>query len=191
MHIGATWRIRLNRPCAAAMRPYVKLLWPLVICYYSYYVADILQLFLVTYMHFFAVYSLGTWSRIRYICLLYQMVQNLPSVLLHCWLGIRNSIQPVKDWVMRCLRGYLSREDAYELYMVQLICCFIKIQNGFLVPAYLGCPGKRPLNGRLFWNGAKLQPIAAFFVVLLRFQNVSCRSVLVGFAEKTLVFGSV
>ena len=26
VHIGATWRIRLNRPCAAAMRPYVKLL---------------------------------------------------------------------------------------------------------------------------------------------------------------------
>jgi len=26
VHIGATWRIQLNRPCAAAMRPYVKLL---------------------------------------------------------------------------------------------------------------------------------------------------------------------
>jgi len=26
VHIGATRRIRLNRPCAAAMRPYVKLL---------------------------------------------------------------------------------------------------------------------------------------------------------------------
>ena len=26
VHVGATWRIRLNRPCAAAMRPYVKLL---------------------------------------------------------------------------------------------------------------------------------------------------------------------
>jgi len=26
VHIGATWRIRLNRPCAATMRPYVKLL---------------------------------------------------------------------------------------------------------------------------------------------------------------------
>jgi len=26
VHIGATWRIRLNRQCAAAMRPYVKLL---------------------------------------------------------------------------------------------------------------------------------------------------------------------
>jgi len=26
MHIGATWRIQLNRPSAAAMQPYVKLL---------------------------------------------------------------------------------------------------------------------------------------------------------------------
>jgi len=26
VYIGATWRMRLNRPCAAAMRPYVKLL---------------------------------------------------------------------------------------------------------------------------------------------------------------------
>jgi len=31
VHIGATWRMRPNRPCAAAMRPYAKLLWPLVI----------------------------------------------------------------------------------------------------------------------------------------------------------------
>jgi len=26
MHTGVTWRIPLNRPCAAAMRPFVKLL---------------------------------------------------------------------------------------------------------------------------------------------------------------------
>jgi len=26
VYIGATWRIRLNRPCAAAIRHYVKLL---------------------------------------------------------------------------------------------------------------------------------------------------------------------
>jgi len=26
VHIGATWRIRLNRPCPVAMQPYVKLL---------------------------------------------------------------------------------------------------------------------------------------------------------------------
>jgi len=37
VHIGTTWLMRLNRPCSggpneeAAMRPYVKLLWPLVI----------------------------------------------------------------------------------------------------------------------------------------------------------------
>jgi len=31
VYIGATWRIRLNRSCAAAMRPYAKLLWPLVL----------------------------------------------------------------------------------------------------------------------------------------------------------------
>jgi len=29
--IGTTWRTRLKCPCAATMRPYVKLLWPLVI----------------------------------------------------------------------------------------------------------------------------------------------------------------
>jgi len=29
--IGATWQIRLNRPSVAAMRPYLKLLWPFVI----------------------------------------------------------------------------------------------------------------------------------------------------------------
>jgi len=29
-HTGATWWIRLNRPSAVAMRPYVKWLWPLV-----------------------------------------------------------------------------------------------------------------------------------------------------------------
>jgi len=27
----ATWRIRLNRPSVVAIRPYVKLLWPLVV----------------------------------------------------------------------------------------------------------------------------------------------------------------
>jgi len=29
--VGATYWIRLNRPCAAVMRPYVILLWPLVV----------------------------------------------------------------------------------------------------------------------------------------------------------------
>jgi len=30
-HTGANWQIRLNRPSAAAIRHYVKLLWPLII----------------------------------------------------------------------------------------------------------------------------------------------------------------
>jgi len=34
-HIVATWRIRLNRPCAAAMRRDVKLLWPPT-CFHTY-----------------------------------------------------------------------------------------------------------------------------------------------------------
>jgi len=31
VHIGTTWRMRLNHPHAAAIRPYVKILWPPVI----------------------------------------------------------------------------------------------------------------------------------------------------------------
>jgi len=30
VHIGATWRTRLNRACVVAMQPYVKLLLPLI-----------------------------------------------------------------------------------------------------------------------------------------------------------------
>ena len=30
MHTGATWRILMNCPCSAAMRPVINLLWPLV-----------------------------------------------------------------------------------------------------------------------------------------------------------------
>ena len=29
VYIGATWRIRLNRPCAAAMRPFCEVSWSL------------------------------------------------------------------------------------------------------------------------------------------------------------------
>ena len=34
--------------------------------------------------------------------------QVLPSVLWHCWLRIMKSIQPVKNWAMRCWHGYPS-----------------------------------------------------------------------------------
>jgi len=42
-HIGATWRIHLNRPYVVAMQPYVKLLWPLVIAVLSFSYAYILE----------------------------------------------------------------------------------------------------------------------------------------------------
>jgi len=37
-----------------------------------------------------------------------KMMWWLPSVLWHCWLGVRKSIWPVKNWVMRYWHGYLS-----------------------------------------------------------------------------------
>ena len=42
----------------------------------------------------------------------------LPSVLSHCWLGVRKSIWPVKNWVMRCcqkVKKVLRRYAAYPL----------------------------------------------------------------------------
>ena len=73
----------------------------------------------------------------------------MPSVLWRCWLGGSKGIRPVKnEWwgagVVMCL------ERGEDLHTAQLMplplsgSCFSKIQNGFafLVPAYLGSPGK-------------------------------------------------
>jgi len=45
-------------------------------------------------------------SQSNYIFCIY--VISVPSVHWHCWLGVRKSIRPVKNWVMRCWCGYLS-----------------------------------------------------------------------------------
>jgi len=57
----------------------------------------------------------------------------MPSVLWHCWLSVRKSTWPVKNWVMRCWHGYLSGTrckwfiygpaDAMETLIIP---CFIK-----------------------------------------------------------------
>jgi len=73
----------------------------------------------------------------------------MPSLLCCCWLGVRKSIWPVKNRVMRCWHDYLSGARCI-MRVVQLMplplhhLFFIKIQNGFifLVLAYPGCPGK-------------------------------------------------
>jgi len=65
-------------------------------------------------------------------------------VLWHCWFGVRKSIRPVKNWVMRCWCGYLSAARckwiAYgpaDVTATDLTC---------LVPAYPGCPGKEAVK---------------------------------------------
>ena len=77
----------------------------------------------------------------------------VPSVLWRCWLGGRKGIWPVKNWVVRCWRGYLS-EARCRLAYAQLmtlpltVSCFSKIQIGFtfLVPAHQGSPRKRDVK---------------------------------------------
>ena len=72
----------------------------------------------------------------------------VPSVLWRCSLGGRKGIRPVKNWVVRCWRGYLSGVSA-DLHTAQLlplpltVSCFSKIQIAFtfLVPAYQWCIG--------------------------------------------------
>jgi len=80
-------------------------------------------------------------------------IHNLPSVLWHCWLGGRKGIRSVKNWVVRCRRGYLLERGA-DLHMFQLmplpltVSCSSKIQIGFtfLVPAHLGSPRQRAIK---------------------------------------------
>ena len=85
---------------------------------------------------------------------------DLPSVLWRCWLGGRKGIRPVKNWVVRCWRGYLSWARcrlayAHLMPLPLTVSCFSKIQIGFtfLVPAYPGCPGKRAV--KRVCNGCK------------------------------------
>ena len=77
----------------------------------------------------------------------------IPSVLWRCCLGDRKGIQPVKNWVVGCWRGYLSGARcrlAYGPADATATHCLLlsKIQIGFifLVLAHLGSPGKRAIK---------------------------------------------
>ena len=59
----------------------------------------------------------------------------VPSVLWRCWLGGRNGIRPVKNWVVWCWHSYLSgarcrlaygSADATDTHLLQ-VSCFSKI----------------------------------------------------------------
>jgi len=100
-------------------------------------------------------------SRIRSVVrfLLYNIIKEK---CLQCLTGRQEKHPTCKNWVMRCWCGYLSgarcRLSAYDqahatVSKNPIISCLIKIQTGFtfvigfMVPAYPGYPGKRPLNG--------------------------------------------
>ena len=81
--------------------------------------------------------------------------RNSPSVLWHCWLGSRKSIRPVESWVVRYWRGYLSKArckwfacGSADATATPSSLAPVKSRMVYLLmPAYPGCPGRRPLNG--------------------------------------------
>jgi len=80
---------------------------------------------------------------------------HVPSVLWHCWLGVRKSIRPVKKLNDEVL-AWLFVWSEVRMICIQsswclchrIISCFIKIQIGltFLLPAYPGCPQKETIK---------------------------------------------
>ena len=80
--------------------------------------------------------------------------KSLPSVLWRCCLGGRKGIQPVKKTEWWGAGMVICLQRGADLHMAQLmpppltVSCFSKIQIvfTFLVPAYLGSPGKRAIK---------------------------------------------
>ena len=115
---------------------------------------------------------------------------DLPSVFLHCWLGIRKSIQPVKIELWGAGMVICLQPGADDLIWSSWChChphCFIKIQNGltFLVPAYPGCPGKEAIKLVSDWPDFFITKTPKTFCIM----NCIC---LVSFSDLTpCLFGS-
>jgi len=77
-------------------------------------------------------------------------------VLWRCWVGGRNGIRPVKNWVVECCRGYLAGAqcrlaygpaDATATHYLLLQDTVIQIGFTFLVPDHSGSSGQRTSNG--------------------------------------------
>jgi len=98
------------------------------------------------------------WSHIS-IFYVYNTVV-MPSVLWHCWFGVRKSIWPVRNLSDEVL-AWLSVWNEVRVICMwsswchchSVISCFFKIQIDltFLVPTYLGCPRKEPINRVSVW----------------------------------------
>ena len=65
---------------------------------------------------------------------MFYLLYYVPSVLWHCRLGGRKSIQPVNTWVMGCWHDYLSEARCKDLHIVHLMplpphhLCFRKLR---------------------------------------------------------------
>jgi len=112
-----------------------------------------------------AVHRLGIFCWLHYS----RLQCFLPSVLWHCWLGVRKSIQHVKKlsdevlaWLSVCSEMVMICIWSSWCHCHPIISCFVKIQIGltFLLPTYPGCPGKEAVKrvsvcivvGRGFWQ---------------------------------------
>ena len=67
--------------------------------------------------HFFQLF--------RFLFLEVYLHCSLPSLLWHCWLGIGQSISPVKNWLTRSWHDCVSSWGAHNLHMVQLMPCHL------------------------------------------------------------------
>ena len=79
-----------------------------------------------------------------------MLTLHLLSVLWRCWLGVRKSIRPVKNWVVGCWHGYLSAARCRLAYGHSLSLASVKstIPHWFYFSgtAHLGSPGKRAVK---------------------------------------------
>ena len=89
-----------------------------------------------------------TFSGLIIIIIIFIIINIIYSVLWHCWLGVRKSIQPVKTWVMRSWCGARCKwfacgpADAAATSS-SLASLKSRMVFTFLVPAYPVCPWKQ------------------------------------------------
>jgi len=71
--------------------------------------------------------------------------EGLPSLLWHCWLGVRKSIWPVKNWVIKCWHCCMSRVSCKRF--------LASLKSRMVLPFWCRLTQvvleKRPLNGCL------------------------------------------
>jgi len=98
-NLGATALKRCHEHCLVSRKSKPSL---------ASYVPQSVSCFL-SFLHRDKIYSQSNiWTRIITDDRLITTVFRVDFLPWHCWLGIKNSIWPVRNWVIRCWCGYLS-----------------------------------------------------------------------------------